>query len=91
MYDSSSLGDLIVSQQGRLRWRQNVRKIMRIVLTILMYAGVVVFLIPYFKGTITTSAIFLIFGAGFAVLCGLLRCYLTEGDCGRVHHTGRDW
>jgi hypothetical protein len=56
-----------------------------------MYAGVLVFLIPYFKGTVTTSIIFLIFGAGFAVVCGLLRCYLTEGDCGRIHHAGRDW
>jgi membrane protein CcdC involved in cytochrome C biogenesis len=56
-----------------------------------MYAGVLVFLIPYFRGTITESIIFLILGAGFAVLCGLLRCYLTEGDCGRITHTGRDW
>jgi membrane protein CcdC involved in cytochrome C biogenesis len=68
-----------------------VKKFMRIVLTILMYVGVLVFLIPYFRGTITTSIIFLILGAGFAVLCGLLRCYLTEGDCGRITNTGRDW
>jgi membrane protein CcdC involved in cytochrome C biogenesis len=68
-----------------------VKKFMRIVLTILMYVGVLVFLIPYFRGTITESIIFLILGAGFAVLCGLLRCYLTEGDCGRITHTGRDW
>jgi hypothetical protein len=68
-----------------------VKKFLRIVLTILMYVGVLVFLIPYFRGTITTSIIFLIVGAGFAVLCGLLRCYLTEGDCGRITHTGRDW
>ena len=68
-----------------------MKKILRIVLTILMYAGVLVFLIPYFRGTITTSIIFLIVGAGFAVLCGLLRCYLTEGDCGRIPHHSRDW
>jgi membrane protein CcdC involved in cytochrome C biogenesis len=68
-----------------------VKKFLRIVLTFLMYAGVLVFLIPYFRGTITESIIFLILGAGFAVLCGLLRCYLTEGDCGRITHTGRDW
>lgn len=68
-----------------------MKKFLRIVLTILMYAGVLVFLIPYFRGTITESIIFLILGAGFAVLCGLLRCYLTEGDCGRITHTGRDW
>ena len=68
-----------------------MKKIMRIVLTILMYAGVLVFLIPYIRGSITESIIFLIVGAGFAVVCGLLRCYLTEGDCGRITHTGRDW
>jgi hypothetical protein len=88
VFSGESRGDLL-ALAGTLE--ANVRKIMRTVLTILMYAGVLVFLIPYFRGTITTSAIFLIFGAGFAVLCGLLRCYLTEGDCGRVQHTGRDW
>jgi hypothetical protein len=68
-----------------------MKKFMRIMLTILMYAGVVVFLIPYFQGTVSTSILFLIFGAGFAVVCGLLRCYLTEGDCGRIPNHGRDW
>ena len=56
-----------------------------------MYAGVVVFLFPYFAGRITTGVLFMIIGAGFAVVCGLLRCYLTEGDCGRIPHHGRDW
>jgi hypothetical protein len=28
---------------------------------------------------------------GMAVVCGLLRCYLTEGDCARIPHIGRDW
>lgn len=70
----------------------NVTKsITRIVLTILMYAGVVVFLFPYFAGKITTGVLFMIIGAGFAVVCGLLRCYLTEGDCGRVPDHSRDW
>ena len=67
------------------------RSITRIVLTILMYAGVVVFLFPYFAGRITTGVLFMIIGAGFAVVCGLLRCYLTEGDCGRIPHHSRDW
>jgi membrane protein CcdC involved in cytochrome C biogenesis len=74
-----------------VRWGWNVRKILRIVLTILMYTGVFIFLVPYFRGTITTSVLFLIFGAGLAVVCGLLRCYLTEGDCGRITQHGRDW
>ncbi len=64
---------------------------LRIVLTILMYAGVVIFLVPYFIGMITAGVGFMIVGAGLAVVCGLLRCYLTEGDCGRIPHSGRDW
>ena len=67
------------------------RGILRVVLTILMYAGVVVFLLPYFAGRVTTGILFIILGAGTAVICGLLRCYLTEGDCGKVPHAGRDW
>jgi hypothetical protein len=67
------------------------RRALRIMLTILMYAGIVVFLFPYVTGRLTTGIIFLIVGAGAAVVCGLLRCYLTEGDCGRIPHSGRDW
>jgi hypothetical protein len=67
------------------------RRALRILLTILMYAGIVVFLFPYVTGKLTTGIVFLIIGAGTAVVCGLLRCYLTEGDCGRIPHSGRDW
>jgi hypothetical protein len=67
------------------------RRALRIMLTILMYAGIVVFLFPYVTGRLTTGIIFLIVGAGTAVVCGLLRCYLTEGDCERIPHGGRDW
>lgn len=67
------------------------RGMLRVLLTILMYAGVVVFLLPYFTGKITTGALFMILGAGATVICGLLRCYLTEGDCSKIPHTGRDW
>jgi hypothetical protein len=67
------------------------RRALRIMLTILMYAGIVVFLFPYVTGRLTTGIIFLIVGAGTAVVCGLLRCYLTEGDCERIPHSGRDW
>ena len=67
------------------------REVVRVVLTILMYAGIVIFLIPYISGTVTAGIMLLIFGAGAAVICGLLRCYLTEGDCGKVPHPGRDW
>jgi membrane protein CcdC involved in cytochrome C biogenesis len=64
---------------------------LRVVLTILMYTGVVIFLVPYFIGVLTAGVAFMIGGAALAVVCGLLRCYLTEGDCGRIPHSGRDW
>jgi len=63
---------------------------LRIILTILMYAGIALFLFPYITGAITQGVLFMIFGAAMAVGCGLLRCYLTEGDC-RHHESGRDW
>ena len=56
------------------------KAILPIVLTILMYSGVVVFLFPYFTGRLTAGIPFMIMGATCTVVCGLLRCYLTEGD-----------
>jgi len=56
-----------------------------------MYAGIAIFLFPYFTGRITTGILFMIIGAAIAVTCGLLRCYLTEGDCGKIPQHGRDW
>ncbi len=67
------------------------RQSTRVLLTILMYAGVAVFLFPYFSGKLMTGILFMIIGASMAVICGLLRCYLTEGDCGKIAHIGRDW
>lgn len=67
------------------------RGFLRTVLTILMYSGVVVFLYPYVTGRIMAGVLFMILGAGMTVVCGLLRCYLTEGDCGPMHRIGRDW
>ena len=58
---------------------------LRIVFTILMYAGVVVFLVPYLSGRIYTGTLFLIVGMGIAVGSGLLRCYFTEGDSPEQH------
>ena len=68
-----------------------MNQFMRVILTVLMYSGVLIFLFPYVTGRITTGVLFMIVGAGLTVVCGLLRCYLTEGDCGRVPHSGRDW
>jgi hypothetical protein len=67
------------------------KSILRIVLTILMYAGVAIFLFPYFTGHISSGVLMMILGAGCTVVCGLLRCYLTEGDCSPIPHHGRDW
>ena len=57
------------------------KPVLRSVLTILMYIGVAVFLAPYVRGTPSTGIPFLIGGAALTVLCGMLRCFLTEGDC----------
>ena len=56
---------------------------LRIFLTVLMYFGVVVFLYPYVIGTLSSGIVLLIAGAGLTVTCGLLRCFLTEGDCSK--------
>ena len=58
---------------------------LRIVFTILMYAGVAIFLVPYVSGKLYTGALFLILGIGIAVASGLLRCYFTEGDSPEQH------
>lgn len=71
--------------------RATVKKVLRVVLTILMYSGVVVFLFPYVTGRITAGIWLMIIGASCTVVCGLLRCYLTEGDCGPLSRIGRDW
>jgi hypothetical protein len=67
------------------------KSVLRIILTILMYTGICVFLFPYFRGRITAGIPFMILGAAGTVICGLLRCYLTEGDCARIPEHGRDW
>ena len=63
----------------------------RTLLTLFMFVGVVIFLLPYFTGSLADGKLFLILGAAVAVGCGLLRGCLTEGDCnakdfGHTHH-----
>jgi hypothetical protein len=53
----------------------------RILLTIAMYAGVVLFLFPYLTGRVFTGVLLVITGAALAVIAGLARCFLTEGGC----------
>jgi hypothetical protein len=57
------------------------KPLVRIILTIAMYAGVVLFLFPYLTGRVFTGVILVIIGAALAVIAGLARCFLTEGGC----------
>lgn len=57
----------------------------RILLTVCMYAGVCLFLYPYFTGRLSYGLIFLFLGAVVTVSSGLLRCYLVDGDCAEHH------
>jgi hypothetical protein len=63
------------------------RSATRFLLTFLMYFGVVIFLYPYVTGRLSNGILMLIGGASMAVICGLSRCFLTEGDCADTHIT----
>jgi hypothetical protein len=54
---------------------------LRSIFTVLIYAGVVIFLFPYFIGRLTNVGFFVLAGLGLAVVCGILRCCCTEGEC----------
>lgn len=57
------------------------RSTVRILLTMFMYVGVVLFLYPYATSHMSSGLFFLICGAVLTLSCGALRCYLTDGDC----------
>ncbi len=57
---------------------------LRSIFTVLIYAGVVIFLFPYLIGRLTDVGYFVLAGLGLALVCGVLRCCCTEaeeGDC----------
>jgi hypothetical protein len=54
---------------------------LRNIFTVLIYAGVAIFLYPYLTGHFSSAAIYLVVGIGLALLCGILRCVCIEGDC----------
>lgn len=54
---------------------------LRNIFTVLIYAGVAVFLFPYVTGHFSHAVFYLFAGLGLAVLCGILRCVCIEGDC----------
>ncbi|MGA2898097.1 MAG: hypothetical protein ABSE27_10950 [Acidobacteriaceae bacterium] len=56
--------------------------ILRSIFTVLIYAGVVIFLFPYLIGRLTNVGYFVLAGLGLAVVCGILRCCCTEGEEG---------
>lgn len=52
----------------------------RTLLTIFTYAGVGIFLLPYVVGSASSAPLLMLVGGLIAVICGLLRCYFTEGE-----------
>lgn len=54
---------------------------LRYILTVLVYAGVAIFLYPYLTGRLSGGMTFLLIGIGLAVVCGILRAACMEGDC----------
>jgi hypothetical protein len=54
---------------------------LRYIFTVLIYAGVAMFLYPYLSGRLSSGLIFLVAGIGLAVLAGILRAVCVEGDC----------
>jgi hypothetical protein len=54
------------------------RKTAKTVLTILMYGGVLIFLLPYIIERAKFAPLLMLLGGGMAVVCGLMRCYLTD-------------
>ena len=53
---------------------------LRSIFTVLIYAGLVIFLFPYLIGRLTNVGFCVAVGLGLALVCGILRC-CTEGDC----------
>jgi hypothetical protein len=54
---------------------------LRNIFTVMVYAGVGVFLFPYLTGHLGHALMYLLIGIGVAVVFGILRCCCVEGDC----------
>lgn len=54
---------------------------LRSIFTVLIYAGVGVFLFPYVSGHHAHTVAFLMTGLLAAVVFGIVRCFFMEGDC----------
>ena len=66
--------------EGAAKGGEVNKRTVRTLLTILMYAGVGIFLLPYAFGKASIAPVMMLLGGIIAVVCGLLRCYLTEGE-----------
>ena len=53
----------------------------RRIFTVLIYAGVGLFLFPYVTGHLGHALMYLLIGISVAVVFGILRCVCIEGDC----------
>ncbi len=62
---------------------------LRSIFTILVYAGVVVFLFPYLIGRLTHVEFFVFIGLGLAVVFGILRCCCTDEECAHDPHAAK--
>jgi hypothetical protein len=54
---------------------------LRRIFTVLIYAAVGVFLFPYLTGHLGHALSYLLIGISLAVVFGILRCTVVEGDC----------
>lgn len=54
---------------------------LRNIFTVLVYAGVGLFLFPYLTGHLGHALTYLLIGISIAVVFGILRCCCVEGEC----------
>jgi hypothetical protein len=60
----------------------------RSLVTVFMFAGVALFLLPWFKESKSGASILLLTGGVLTVTCGFVRCYL-DGTCGEKNPSQR--
>jgi hypothetical protein len=61
------------------------RSTLRIFFTVLMYFGFAMFFYAYVGMSLSAGMTVLITGFALTVICGLCRCFFTEGDCADRH------
>ena len=61
------------------------RRAIRVLLGVLMYAGVALFCLPSILGKADGFAAFQVAGAAAAVVFGMIRCYWSDEECWHHH------